>query len=367
MEAVGTPAQQRKVPHQPIATYGFIAAMTMLLIGFATASLSGAYGLAILACCVGCVLAILMYRRSDHSVSARGALAALLAAIMAYIPSAATLPQVVSSVVNATTLKPAIVYPFITGLKFVPLFCVVLFEWVLRAFHGNIGFRREPPQRSGYVIRAATVLLVTTIALVESSGEDRIWHDSLPGCQTIVLGYLFVVVINVAVFLVGYREFDKEEVASYRPLLMACIVAYIPLVLAGFFMDQAYNSINSQYLDKRRRDVYFAANPGAIEDFKRLPNDLASEIGPDLRSLLSDPYFEHALRTQHFYKQDFDELFQIGTRSVMFRFKAVGERISGRTEIHDNSVSRKDGSSAEISNSSRVKGPAARRDRPPVR
>ena len=310
--------------HQFVVTGCWVGAMLGILIILGAASLSAAYGLAIIACCVSCVLAFIIYMRSEGTAPARGAVAVLLAAVMAYIPSAATLPRVVATVINATTLKPAIAYPFVTGLKFIPLFFVVLFEWVLLALHGHVGSHRDPHWRGGYVLRAAVALLVTTIALIRSSGEDLIWHNDLPGYRTIAAGYFVVLAINIAVWFFGYREFDKQEVAGGRPLLLACIVAYVPLALAAFFVDQAYNSINAHYLDKRRPDAYVAANPGAIEDFKRFPNELASEIGPDLWSLLNDPSFERALRTQHFYKQDFDELFQIGARSVMFGFKADG-------------------------------------------
>lgn len=74
------------------------------------------------------------------------------------------------------------------------------------------------------------------------------------------------------------------------------------------------------YLDKRRPDPYRAANPEGIEDFRRISKGLASQIGPDLRSLLNDPSFERKLRNQSLYRQDFDEMFQIGTRAVMFGF-----------------------------------------------
>ena len=45
-------------------------------------------------------------------------------------------------------------------------------------------------------------------------------------------------------------------------------------------------------------------------------------MGPDLASLLNDPEFEWALRHETFYKQDFDEPFQMFGRAVMFGYRA---------------------------------------------
>jgi len=35
--------------------------------------------------------------------------------------SATTLPDVIDSVVNMRTLRPALAYPFVTGLRFIPI------------------------------------------------------------------------------------------------------------------------------------------------------------------------------------------------------------------------------------------------------
>ncbi len=317
----GIAGQQREPAmwRRTAGTYGLSSVMIGTLVAFVAAAIHGSYGLAILVCCIACVIALVVYTRSGDSAYTRGLVAILLLAVMAYIPSAATLSRVVDTVINAKTLRPAVLYPFITGLKFVPLFFVVLLEWVLRAPRSGVATTRES-RRLGYILRAVTVLLVTVVALVWSSGEDRIFRNALPGTTPIALGYSVVLVINIAIWLFGYLEFDKGLNASARPLLMSCIVAYLPLALAGFIVDQEYNSINVHYLDKRRPEAYRAANPEAIEDFRRISNGLASQVGPDLRSLLNDPAFERILRNQCLYKQDFDEMFQIGTRAVMFGF-----------------------------------------------
>lgn len=148
------------------------------------------------------------------------------------------------------------------------------------------------------------------------------------GCREqsrLTIGYLVVLGLNIAVWLVAHRAFGRVEIPSFRILAMGCIIAYLPLGLAGFVVDQEYNTINLHYLKVRRPEAYRAANPGAIEDFRRNPKELAIEIGSDLRNLLNDPSFERALRTQPFYKQDFDEMFQFGARSVMFGFEVSGD------------------------------------------
>lgn len=305
-----------------------------LLLAFGMAALNGSYGIAAVLCCLAYVLAVVVYARSTDSVYTRGMLAALVLTVMAYIPSAATLAPVMESVINGTTLKPAVLYPFVTGLKFIPLFFVVLLEWVLLAPDANGFGRPYGKPRLMFPLLAAVVFIVSAIALVWNSGEDRIWRNQLPEWSEIALGYAVVLTANLGVWVFGHRTLANQDSVARRSLMIGCIVAYLPVGLAGFIVDQQYNVINLHYLDKRRPEAYRAANPGAIVEYRHVSNRLKTEIGPDLKSVLNDPAFERALRTEVFYKQDFDEVFQFGPRSVMFGFKLKnGSRGSPRFMI----------------------------------
>ena len=316
----GEPATRRLAP--VIVTCPFLAAaLAILLTLWGVAADTGAYGLAIVLLCAGCGLASVLYTRSEDTPLARSLLALLLGAVMAYIPSASSLKEVVASVVNATTLTPALVYPFITGLKFIPLFVLVLVYWALSGRHGDWGFQQDRLFRDSYLPLGGLFLLLTGGLLVSSSGEDRIWREALPGYRTIASGYGAVVILNVVVGWLGYRAFFRDHIVGSRSLAFACAVAYLPLAAVGFIIDETYNSINRHALDQRRPEAYYASNPEALQQLKRAGPEWEADIGPDLRSVLQDPAFERALRTQPFYKQNFDEPFQLGTRAVMFGYQ----------------------------------------------
>jgi hypothetical protein len=70
----------------------------------------------------------------------RGAVVAYLVAAMSYLASGSTMPDFQATVINATTLPPATTYLFVVGLKFVPLFVLVLAYWVVLGFYGDAGF-----------------------------------------------------------------------------------------------------------------------------------------------------------------------------------------------------------------------------------
>jgi DNA-binding winged helix-turn-helix (wHTH) protein len=319
-----------KAPHrgQRLIWAGIFGTFIVAL--FAFAAVKGAYGLAILLCCTASAATIILYGHSKDTVFSRAGLATALLAVMAYVPSAATLSQVVGSVVNGTTLKPAVIYPFVTGLKFVPLFFAVVAEWILLAPDENGSLRRHPKASAACAVLAVVSLVVCATTVVWNLGDDLIWGQAVPGSRLIAVGYFAVSAVNIAVWFVGHHAFGKPDLPSFRILLLGWMIAYLPVGLAGFIIDQEYNSINLHYLKARRPVHYRALNPGAIDYFKHNPKgELSSEIGPDLWSLLNDPAFERVLRTKPFYKQDFDELFQIGTRSVMFGFE-VTEDSPGR-------------------------------------
>jgi hypothetical protein len=94
------------------------------------------------------------------------------------------------------------------------------------------------------------------------------------------------------------------------------------LAVAAFFVDDEHNRINRYYLDLRWPEAYVAQNPDAIKDFQAsMPAAFRSEVGPDLVTLFSDPSFHEALQHAKFYKQHFDEPFQLRRRAVIYAYR----------------------------------------------
>jgi hypothetical protein len=144
----------------------------------------------------------------------------------------------------------------------------------------------------------------------------------LPGWKTLLIGYAIIYGINYALWVWSSSLFSANSKRANRSLFLRCAAAYALLVPAAYLVDQEYNEINRFYLDKRRPDTYRAASPDAIAHFRAsAPASLQSAIGPDLTALFNDPAFVSALRNGVFYKQDFDEPFQITDHAVMFGYR----------------------------------------------
>lgn len=294
-----------------------------LLIAFLLAMLANgnaAYWLAVIGFFGATVFGVFSYTRGSDTVYARASLGILLIAAMSYIPSAATLPQVMATVINMPTIRPAFAYPFVTGLKFIPLFVLVFAFWAILGFFGDAGFAANPFLGKAYTFIAFVSLCMTYLALAGASGDYQIWMAKIPDRGHLLVGYASVLAINLIIGIGGYRAFKQQRVSTFRPLMWLCGVLYLPLVLAAIFVDQQYNHINRYYLDKRRPEAYVVGDP---EGIKRLTDPaVLNDIGPDLRSLLGDPLFNKDLQQRRFYKQDFDEPFQLLHQSVMFGYKA---------------------------------------------
>ncbi len=261
----------------------------------------------------------------------RFSLAVLFGAVIGYAPTAATLSLALTSVVNATTIKTAVVYPFITGLQFVPLYLVVLAHWVALAWYEDHGFRLHRLFRDSYLFGGAVALSATVVAAVVGSGDIEIWRNAVPGQRTLLAAYTVIVAMNIAIWVVGFRHFDRAKIDDYTPLFLWALVFYLPLAFAAFVAGREYNSINRHYLDKRRPQAFMVRNPGGIVAFQGQGPTPDGDIGPDLRSLINDPEFERSLQTQRFYKQDFDEPFQVFQKAEMFGFQTI--RRAGETHF----------------------------------
>jgi hypothetical protein len=126
----------------------------------------------------------------------------------------------------------------------------------------------------------------------------------------------------VGAWIAGHHYYKQESIASYRPLFSICAVLYLPVAVTAFLVDGQFNRINRYYLDLRWPETYVAANPNATDEVERLiQGALKAKIGSDLRGVLRDPDFRQRLQHGTFYRQHFDEPFQILNRAVILGYR----------------------------------------------
>jgi len=99
--------------------------------------------------------------------------------------------------------------------------------------------------------------------------------------------------------------------------------------MAAVFVDQQYNQINTYYLDKRRPETYIIGEPNltkALTERRTLV-----DVGQDLQGLIENPQFKKDIQQVRFYKQDFDEPFQVLHQAVTYGYKPTGGVSKGPT------------------------------------
>ena len=270
----------------------FFAAGAVIFVMLVLALRASAYGLAILAFCLGAPVVVLGYRRGPDTPATRAFVALYMIAAMAYICSASTMPEFQATVINAATLSPSGPFLVVIGLKFVPLFVLVLLYWVIFGCQGDAGFLANPAWERRYMRLGILFLGIEFIFLAVSSGDDRVWKAGVPGRWTLLIGSAVVLAANLAVWLAGRHYFRSESISSYRPLFCFCVTAYLLIAVAAFFIDHQHNRFNRYYLNVRWPEAYVSRNPDAIADVDALLGPkLRTEIGPDLANLLKDPEF----------------------------------------------------------------------------
>jgi hypothetical protein len=262
-----------------------------------------------------------MYARLPDTSYVRGMVGLFMIAGMSYAASATTLPDMIGSVINMMTLRPALAYPFVTGLRFIPIPVLISILLVVLSFPGNTGFGQNPRLRTAYLFLGVLFLSVTAIAGLSASGAHRIWQAGLSIRWTLLAGESFVFGVNLALFVLGYRFFNTTSTRNYNQLFLWYGTGYLLIALTAAIVDRHWNEINKYYLDIRRPDAYRVQNTNAANDLRDWLQHHTAEAGPDLMSLSNDPGFLRALRTQEFYKQDFDEAFQVSSKAVIFGYK----------------------------------------------
>ena len=142
------------------------------------------------------------------------------------------------------------------------------------------------------------------------------------GVQPILTCDALMLLGNFVLLFVSYKAFNRDVVTSYTGLFARCGLVYLAIAMPAIVIDHQNNLINRHYLDRKRPEAYVVGNPDAVRDLVKLgERGLKSGIGPDLAGLLNDPDFARALRTKKFYKQDFDEPFQVLNKAVIFGYQ----------------------------------------------
>jgi len=305
-----------------VRAYMAVSAVAIMCAIAALGVIWRAYGLTIPAFWLGVLVIILAYPRLPDAPATRSLAALFLLAAMSYTASVTTLPEVTSTVVNLAVIPPAAAYPFVMGLKYVPLFFVVLAYWVLLVYRRDRGFLSSPLLGKAYISTGILVLLITCVCVASASREDRVWQANLPGRWTIVLGYAVVFVLNLAAWIAGHHYYKQESIASYRRLFSICAILYLPVAVTAFLVDSQFNRINRYYLDVRWPEAYMAANPDAANEVESLTRgSLSAKVGTKLQSVLRDPVFRQVLQHGILYKQHFDEPFQVFDRAVILGYR----------------------------------------------
>jgi DNA-binding winged helix-turn-helix (wHTH) protein len=311
--------------------WGITAAIFAVLV---VAILTSAYGLAIFAFWLGAGFVILGYLDSEDHPMSRAIVAIYMILAMSYTATASTMPAFRATIINVKTLAPSAAFLFVIGLKFIPLMILVLAYWVILRHYGDAGFLARPRLGKAYVLLGGLFLSATLICVAWTSGDDHVWRAGLPGRWSLMTGAAVVLAANLAVWFVGHWCFRRARISSYRPLFWLCTAAYLPIALGAFFIDDEHNRINQYNLDLRWPQAYVAANPDAINEFDGPRQELfESQVGLDLRNLLHDTGFRDALRNGIFYRQHYDELFQVSGRAVMYGYRPRSSYPQGRSSF----------------------------------
>lgn len=332
---VAAPPLASHEPHEGPARASFsgtpigVALVALAGIGTTLALTTSAVGSAAAAYGLHFVLLVFGYGHLPDGLGVRAATAGTLFLGMSYVLSAWTLADLVDYVVNFSTVGPAALHPFVTGMQFLPLFALVLFFWVAQAPGAEAAWTRSVAL---FWALAGLMLALTAAALAGFSGEWQIIGARVPGFEVVAGGFGAVVAVNLAFAQLAFAEIRCLPNGSTRRVLALCAISYAAVSIPAIAVGSTHNAINRHHLSTRRADVYYARHPTAVEHFRAGSYSPRDDIGPDLLELLRDPAFQAVLREQPFYKMDLDERFQVTRRAVTFGYaRSTGE---GRHSFH---------------------------------
>lgn len=301
--------------------YGTLLVLGVLLGLTTAATMTSAYGLTIVSFVVTGELLVLIYRRLPDKSYTRAGVGLFIIAGMAYSASATALPEVIGSTVNMTILRPAIAYPFIAGLRFIPIPVLIFIFLVVLPIRDNRGLARHRLLRMSYLFLGVLSLLGAALIGLADTETLRIWRAGLSIRWTLLAGELFICGVNLALFLAAYRFFNTTTITGYTRFLSRCAMGYLLIALTAAIVNRHWHEIDKHYLDMRQAHSYRIQNTNAASELQNWLQAHAADVGPDLMSLSSETEFLRALRTQEFYKRDFDEAFQMSRKAVIFGYK----------------------------------------------
>jgi hypothetical protein len=247
-----------------------------------------------------------------------------LTAGMAYATTATSLPGVVHSVANMETLPPALAYPVAAGLRFIPVPVALCVCWVFIGLGSDATRARTLDFARAFAGLGLAFLCMTAGAGLVAFARNPIWQSGLSIRWTLLAGECAIVVLNGGLLWFGYRLLNGTHPGDLRLLLASCGAAYLLIALTAATMNRHWNDINERHLDVRWPLEYRVVNPQALADVEDWMRSHASEVGPDLARLPSDPEFIDALQNGKFYRVEFDESFQLSQKAVVLGYHTAG-------------------------------------------
>jgi hypothetical protein len=303
---------QRAMP--PSAARWLIGIALILAALTLRAATASQYGLAIASFGVTSLVLMSAYSSLSDSAYARAFIGLFVVLGMAYGTSATTLPDLVGSVVNMSTIRPALFYPLAAGFRFIPIPILIAVTHIARLRHPRVYF----------CLGLGCLVLAASTGLM-NSGALRIWQAVLPIRWTILAGESFVIAVNIALFVAGYRLLQAKESRGFQSLLPWYATGYLLIALTAAIIGRHWNEIDKYHLDVRYPDAYQVQETKARDVFHAWLSEHASEAGADLVALFDDSEFLMALQTRNFYKQEFDEFFQGEGKAVILGYRLEAE------------------------------------------
>ena len=287
----------------------------------AVAAMSSAYALTIVLFVIETTLLAVTYPRLPDTVYTRAFVGIFLIAGLSYTIAATSLPAVLSGAVNMTTLPPAFAYPFVVGLRFIPIPILICGMLIVGKLGILAAFDRNRHVRVAYVIAGA--VLIGATAIVGFPEMRRIWRADLSIRWTLLAGEFFICAVNSALLALGYSFFQSPRVRGYCAFMSRCGIACVLIALTAAINTRHWTEISHSSLDILNPVIYKVGNDSAASDFRTWLENHDSEAGEDLVALSNDPEFLYALENKQFYKQSFDEAFQGSHRAVIFGFRDI--------------------------------------------
>lgn len=294
----------------------------VLLLLTVRAWIASAYGLTTLLFSLTASIIVMSYRYIPNRRWARAPLGAFLIAGMAYVTTATSLPGIVESIANMETLRPALAYPVVAGLRFIPGAITICLFWILTGFRNDSTGAQKPTVARAFAGIGFALLCTATTTGLLAFVTNPIWQSHLSIRWTLLAGELSILALNAGLLWLGYRFLIGPQ-GELRQFSARCGTVCLLIALIAATMSRHWNDINRRYLDVRQPPEYRVGNPNALADLHDWLQRHPSQVGPDLMTLPNDPEFIEAVRNGQFYRVRFDEPFQFSSKAVVLGYRAA--------------------------------------------